>query len=90
MAMRRQKRAPAAPPDYIAQTLADPATSPWLKTALRRALAQEPIAAADDAARLATLLRDRVDKTLSQCLAALLQERVAERFRQSIRASRGG
>jgi hypothetical protein len=89
--MARLKRiAPAALPNYIEQALTDPAASAWLKTALRRALAQEPIAAADDAVLLAALLRDRADKTLSQCLAELLQEHVVERWCQSIRASRGG
>jgi hypothetical protein len=88
--MARAKRiAPAAPSNYIEQALADPATSAWLKTALRRALVRPPIAAADDAVLLATLLRDRADQTLSQHLAELLQERVAERFRESMRASRG-
>ena len=42
--MARAKRiTPAPPPDYITATLSDPATSTWLKTALRAALQRDPV-----------------------------------------------
>jgi hypothetical protein len=59
--------ADTAPEDNIQKALDDPTASSCVKTALRGALRREPVAAADDPALLATLLRDRVGKTLSLC-----------------------
>ena len=69
-----------AVPDYVGAVLTDPAASQWLKTALRGALARDPVDAADDAEMLAALLGDRADRTLSRRLSALLRERVARQF----------
>lgn len=45
-----------APSPEIAAALADPAASYWLRDALRAALNRDPLDAANDAARLASLL----------------------------------
>ena len=50
----------------IAQVLADPAASFWLKDALRSALTRDPVDAANDAAVLAQLLHQRCQEILGQ------------------------
>jgi len=49
----------------IAEVLADPAASFWLKAALRSALCRDPVDAAHDSEILAHLLEQRCDEILS-------------------------
>jgi hypothetical protein len=44
------------PGDYISWILTDPATSYWLKNALKAALKRDPVDVANDAEHLASLL----------------------------------
>jgi len=48
----------------IAEVLADPAASFWLKNALRSALLRDPVDAANDAETLARLLSQRCEAIL--------------------------
>lgn len=48
----------------IAAVLSDPATSHWLKDALRAALERDPIDAANDSAFLASLLAARAEAAM--------------------------
>lgn len=50
----------------IAQVLADPAASFWLKNALRSALARDPVDAANDAEALFRLLDERCQQILRE------------------------
>jgi len=50
--------------DDIAQVLAEPQTSDWLRAALRAALRRDPVEAANDAERLAELLTGQVETAL--------------------------
>ncbi len=52
--------------EAVAKVLADPAASYWLKEALERALARDPVDAATDAAILATILKARADYLLGK------------------------
>lgn len=54
----------AAADSYMARVIADPATSDWLKAALRSALERDALDAAADAETLATLLGARVNALL--------------------------
>lgn len=49
------------PTNKILATLADPATTYWLRDALKSALLRDPVDALRDAEKLATLLQDRLD-----------------------------
>jgi hypothetical protein len=44
----------------IEDVLADPSTSSWLKAALKRAIARDPVTALNDALVLAALLEERL------------------------------
>ena len=55
----------------IAAALADPSASYWLRDALRAALARDPIDAANDAARLSSLLEARANAALFGAAAPL-------------------
>ena len=52
------------PSPAIVAALADPAASYWFRDALRAALNRDPIDAANDAARLASLLEARAKAAL--------------------------
>ena len=54
--------------------LADPASSDWLRTALRTALQCDPVTAANEAALLARLLQDRIGRLAD--VEALVQRSV--------------
>lgn len=47
--------------ERIAQTMANPATSHWLKGALTQAIQRDPVDALADAQHLALLLRSRLE-----------------------------
>jgi hypothetical protein len=55
----------AGDPPGIAEVLADPAASFWLKAALRSALCRDPVDAAHDSEILAQLLGQRCDAILA-------------------------
>lgn len=59
--MNARSDAPLSP----AAILADPASSYWLKDALRSALDRDPIDAAADAELLAHVLKDRANRALA-------------------------
>lgn len=50
--------------DSIQTILNDPAASDWLKTALRAALARDPVDAINDAETLCETLKQRLDDIL--------------------------
>jgi hypothetical protein len=58
--------APSNVPLDIAEVLADPAASFWLKDALRSALLRDPVDAANDAETLARLLGQRCEAILQR------------------------
>ncbi len=49
----------------VASVLADPSASDWLKSALRAALARDPVDAANDADFLAAWLARKADEVLA-------------------------
>jgi hypothetical protein len=49
------------PTDKILATLANPATTYWLRDALKSALLRDPVDALHDAEELAALLQDRLE-----------------------------
>jgi hypothetical protein len=55
----------------ISRVLADPAASNWLKQSLQLALAREPLAAANDAARLSQLLDQRCNEQIYRAISTL-------------------
>lgn len=48
----------------IEAVLADPASSNWLKDALRAAMKRDPVDAANDASTLKNILEDRCDEVV--------------------------
>ncbi len=55
----------------ISRVLDDPKTSHWLKQSLQQALAREPLAAANDAARLSQLLDQRCNEQIYRAISTL-------------------
>ncbi len=53
------------PTDKILTTLENPATTYWLRDAIKSALQRDPVDALHDAEELAYLLRDRLDQIIS-------------------------